>query len=116
MSIPYQTPDGYEDFPFFWVYDAGVNGTNLTNGLDYFNQYVYIQGGWGDFFMRRAVGWGNVLNPSGGQFQLRDAQKRNMSSDPININAVGDDFAFPDEVSYPETSLIQFDLYDVLVA
>jgi hypothetical protein len=108
----YEPPDGYEDLPFIWVYDA----TALTNGTNALNQFVYIKGGWGDFIMRRVVGIASVVNPVGGSFQLRDSQKRNMSSEPIQIGTVGDDLAFPNEVYYPETSIIQFDLYDVLKA
>lgn len=111
-TIPYEPPEGYEDYPFLWIYDA----SGLTDGLDYLNQFVYIEGGWGDFYMRRVVGIAGVVDPAAGQYQLRDAQKRTMSSDPLLIGSVSDDLAFPNEVLYPETSIIQFDLYDILKA
>lgn len=113
-TIPYEPPQEYEDFPFLWIYDA----SGLTNGNNYQNQFVYIEGGWGDFIMRRAVGFKGVLNPADGTFQLRDSQKRNMSSEPLYVGGAGanDDYAFPNEVPYPETTIIQFDLFDILKA
>jgi len=106
----YTPPEGYQDFPFTWAFD----GSALTDGTNALNQFVYIQGGWGDFIMRRCVGLASVVNPVGGSFQLRDAQKRPLSSDPVLIGSINDDLAFPNELLYPETSVIGFDLYDVL--
>ena len=48
----YTPPRGAYDQPFTWVFDA----TALTDGRDALNQFVYIQGGWGDFILRRVVG------------------------------------------------------------
>ena len=56
----YSPPPGYFDLPFTWVYDA----SQLTNGLPYPNQYVYLQGGYGDFVLRRIVGLSRILDPS----------------------------------------------------
>ena len=110
----YAPPQGYEDFPFIYAFDGAAAG--LVNGSNALNQYIYIQSGWGDFIMRRCVGLANVIAPAGGSFQLRDSQNRPLSSDPILIGSVNDDLAFPDEVVYPETTKIGFDLYDVLLA
>jgi len=107
----YTPPDGYEDFPFTYVFD----GTGLVDGSDALNQYVYIQGGWGDFIMRRCVGLATVVNPTaGGSFLLKDSQNRPLSSDPIVIGSVNDDLMFPNELYYRETSKIGFDLHNVL--
>jgi hypothetical protein len=105
----YRAPDGYEDTPFTWAFD----GTNLIAGVNALNQYVYIQRGLGDFIMRRCVGLATVISPATGSFQLRDSQKRSLG-DPMFIGQVNDDLMFPNEVLYPETSLIGFDLYSVL--
>jgi hypothetical protein len=106
----YSAPDGYEDYPFTWAYD----GTILTDGQNALNQFVYIQGGWGDFIMRRCAGLGSVVNPAGGSFLLRDSQNRPLASDPVLIGSVNDDLMFPNEVPYRETTKISFDLYNVL--
>lgn len=110
----YAPPDGYEDFPFLYVFDGAAVG--LVNGSTSLNNFIYIQSGWGDFIMRRCVGMAAVVNPSGGSFQIRDSQNRPLSSEPILIGNVDDDLAFPVEVPYPETTKISFDLYDVLLA
>jgi len=110
----YSPPEGYEDFPFLYVFDGAAAG--LVNGTTSLNNFIYIQSGWGDFIMRRVVGLASVINPTGGSFQIRDSQNRPLSSDPVLIGTVNDDLAFPVEVPYPETTKISFDLYDVLLA
>lgn len=110
----YRTPDGFQDFPFTWAYDATQLATfpQISQAL---NQYVYILGGWGDFVMRRCVGLSTVVSKGeGGMYLIRDSQKRPLASDPTNISATFlDDLLFPNEIIYPETSIIGFDLYGI---
>jgi hypothetical protein len=110
----YSTPRGYQDFPFIWAFD----GTTLIKagvvaGFDSLNNSIYILGGWGDFIMRRCVGLSTVLNSGIGSFLIRDSQKRPLASDPtITPPILDDDFMFPNELFYPETSIIGFDLFN----
>ncbi len=41
----YTPPPGYYDLPFIWAFDAA----NLTDGINYLNNLVYIKGGYGPF-------------------------------------------------------------------
>jgi len=114
MRQMYSTPRGYQDFPFIWAFDGSslISG-GVVAGFNALNQGVYIQGGWGDFVLRRCVGLSTVLFASVGSFQLRDSQKRPLSSDAILTPPIlDDDFLFPNELFFPETSIIGFDLFD----
>lgn len=103
----YSPPAGFYDQPFTYIYD----GTGLTNGNNYRNQSVLIQRGFGDFILRRAVGWNQVV-PSG-SFQLYDPSLNPIQSAPIQA-ANAAELPFTREVLYPEqNSVIRFDLFSV---
>jgi hypothetical protein len=107
----YTPPEGYYDQPFIFVF----NGDNLTNGLNYLNNTVDMDPAVGEFICRRVAGIQSIVNPSGGQFQMRDNQSRYLQSLPVDAQGT-DEIAFPDGIPYDPTGAIRFDLYDVLVA
>lgn len=111
MPLLYTPPEGYYDEPFIFVYDA----SSLSNGQNALNQYVNMDPGIGDFICRRVAGLQSVVNPSGGQFQMRDNQLRYLQSVPLDAQGT-DEIAIPDGVWYSKTGAIRFDLYDILVA
>src|SRR5579862_8600464 len=118
----YTPPAGYYDLPFTWLYD----GSALTDGKDALNQFVYLQGGYGDFILRRMVGFDRLLEAAtttdptvGGRFQTRDRYKAPMQSAPEFAMTRSPTFAKPDwgiphEELFPETGQLSFDLYNVL--
>ena len=105
----YSPPEGFYDLPFTYVYD----GTGLVDGSNAAKQFVYIEGGLGDFILRRVVGLDTVINPVGGQFQIEDDFLRYIQSDPCFVNGGGELVIAP-ETRYRETGAIRFDLYNVL--
>lgn len=124
---PYQPPDGYYDQPFTWVFD----GDDLTDGIDALNRFVYIQGGYGTFILRRIVGfdrvlqtWTNTVALAGGKFRTYDRFGTPMQSAPVyadgfptGIASAGpSELGIAPEEEYPETGKIAFDLYSVLKA
>jgi FG-GAP repeat len=106
----YTPPDGFDDLPFTYVF----NGDDLVDGTDARNQLVYIEGGLGDFILRRVVGLDTVVNPVGGQFQIEDDFLRYIQADPVFVNGGGELPIVP-ELRYRELGAIRFDLYNVLV-
>jgi hypothetical protein len=101
----YTPPEGYYDLPFIWTYNASA----LTPGTAYPNQYVYLQGGYGDFILRRIVGLNRVLNPTTGQYQIRDNANNYIEEFPV-YGTSADDIAIAPELRYQETGAIKFDL------
>src|ERR1700722_16519049 len=109
MEKLYSPPQGTFDLPFTWVFDA----SSLVDGQTYRNLFVYLQGGYGDFVLRRIVGLSRVLDPLAGQFQIHDGGQRDyLESDPENAQNA-DDIGVVPEANYKELSAIKFDLYNV---
>lgn len=109
MSRLYTPPTGYYDLPFTWAFDASA----LTDGTSYPNQYVYLQGGYGDFLLRRIVGLSRVLDPSTGTYLIRDASSNPTQQVPI-FGGSADDIGLSHELLYPELGEIKFDLGAIL--
>ncbi|MBF6570547.1 MAG: hypothetical protein IVW54_16895 [Candidatus Binataceae bacterium] len=121
----YSPPKGSYDMPYSWIYNLG---STPPDNSDLLNQFVYIQGGYGDFIMRRVVGMSRVLEQAvygppirGGQYRLYDRQKNAMSSVPLYSYSAGpgtsvgeQDFGICPEELYKETGRIAFDLFDIL--
>lgn len=119
----YSPPKGTYDMPYSWIYNLG---STPPDNSDLLNQFVYIQGGYGDFVLRRVVGMSRVLEAysggfpvSAGRYRLYDRDKNALSSVPLyawsNANGVNEqDFGICPEELYPETGNIRFDLYDIL--
>lgn len=118
----YRPPENRYDLPFTWVFD----GTALTDGQDYRKLVVYMQGGYGDFVLRRFLGFNRLLldynDPpaaQGGQFQIFDAQGAPLQAAPIYpghtsfFRTIAQWGVVP-ELIYPELSTIKFDLFRVL--
>lgn len=106
----YQPPPGFYDLPFTWVYDAN----SLTDGLDYFNQFIYLLGGYGDFILRRVVGLNRILRDDGtGLFQIRDGDGDFMQSAPT-VAVSADQMIIAPEAYYKEQRAIRFDLQKIL--
>jgi len=111
MQRTYRPPPGFYDLPFTWVFEA----SGLTDGSNALNQQVYVEGGLGDFWLRRVAGLGSVVAPGAGKFQIRRASAEFLESEPVFASTIGkDDLPVIPEEKYPETSNIRFDLYDVL--
>lgn len=109
----YETPEGYYDVPYAYAFDA----SSLTDGANYPNLSILIQRGFGDFVLRRIAGIQGVVNPSVGQYQIRDAQMYYFQTKPVYAGGGGiDDYPITPEKVYPETNAIRFDLYDILRA
>src|SRR5271166_5673871 len=108
----YQPPSGYYDQPFYYIFDAST----LTDGSNAPNLSISLDPGIGDFIMRRAVGWSNVVNASsGGKYLLKDYSKNPLAGAPLFVNGTlpFDDGVYPREQFYPAKGKIPFDLYVV---
>ena len=107
---PYITPSGTYDLPFFWIFDASgfADGTNQPNSS------IYLQGGYGDFQLRRIVGMDRFLAADGtGKFQIQRASKGSyIQSDPVQAPN-SPELAITPEEPYLETGKIWFDLYGI---
>ncbi len=106
----YTPPPGFYDLPFTWTYDA----SQLTDGNDYQNQFIYLLGGYGDFMLRRIVGLSQILNPATGQYQIRkrDSGEYIQSERTYAANAFQNYYC--PEIPYRELGNIRFDLYKIL--
>jgi hypothetical protein len=106
----YTPPPGFYDLPYTYAFNA----SNLVNGNNYPNQQVYIQGGYGDFGVRRVVGLNKILAANGtGSFQLmRASQGVYQSSNPVQAPNTPELAIVPEEW-YPETGQIGFDLFGI---
>jgi len=119
MSQQYTPPAGFYDLPFMWIFDS--EDEHLTDGNDYPNLQVYIQGGYGDFILRRVVGLDRVLDTADtppGRFQLREfngdfIQEFPVYAGGVTPGVVGIDLAILPERIYKETGQIRFGLYNV---
>ena len=105
----YTPPPGYYDLPFVWTFDAA----NLTDGINYLNNLVYIKGGYGPFVMRRVVGLSRLLNSTTGQYRIRDRDLNDIESGNV-FGVSADDLGILPELVYPETGGIRFDLLKLL--
>lgn len=101
--------------PFTWAYDA----SNLTDGADAFNQFVYLLGGYGDFVLRRVVGISRCLAPTG-TYQIRRRDASYIQQGPIiggtafaDGGGADDLMILPEEI-YPELGSVRFDLTNIL--
>lgn len=105
----YTPPPGTYDLPFTWAFDASA----LMDGQSYLNNLVYIKGGYGEFVMRRIVGLSRILNPTTGQYQIRDGMLNNIEQAPL-FGSSADQNAILPELIYPEQGGIRFDLFNLL--
>lgn len=109
MLRAYAPPPGYLDQPFSYIFD----GSNLTDGSNPHNNLVYVEGGLGDFILRRIVGFDTVLNPATGQFQVEDDFLRFIQGDPVFVQGGGEVPIIP-ELRYRELGAVRFDMNHVL--
>ncbi len=103
----YTPPPGFIDLPFIWAFD----GSELTDGENYRNLFVYLIGGYGNFILRRVAGLDRVLNPSG-TYQIKDRNNLPWQSDPV-VAGGSKDLMIAPELEFPETGFIRFDLANV---
>jgi hypothetical protein len=109
-SMIYTPPPGYYDLPYTYAFDAST----LANGSNYPNQQVYIQGGYGDFAVRRTVGLNRILATDGtGKFQLMRASAGVYQSSSQIQAPNSPELAIVPEEWYPETGQIGFDLFGI---
>ena len=111
LKPTYTPPEGYFDQPFIFV----LNADDLVNGQNYPNLSIPMEQTVGEFILRRVAGIQSVVNPSGGQFQMRDNESNYLESLPVNAQGT-DELAVIPELHYDPTGAIRFDLYDVLIA
>lgn len=120
----YSPPPGSYDLPYSWIYNLG---STPPDGSDLLNQFVYIQGGMGDFVLRRIVGLSRVLEPYGmggppvtaGQYRIYDRNRTPLQGSPIygwmnNGGNTEQDIGVVPEEFFPGTGNIRFDLYRIL--
>lgn len=107
---PYQTPEGYTDFPFTYVFDA----TGLTDGVTINNLSKPTQGD-SDFILRQILGMDTVVDTAanGGKVQMYNASKSKMTSAPIIAPA---SWPILPEKRYKYNEEITFDLQKTLRA
>src|SRR5450631_3410038 len=79
----YETPAGFRDFPFIYVYD----GSGLVNGVNAYSQRVRIDGT-ADFILRAIFGFRYVLAVATGKFPFKNYWGSYCSSAPMIMNAV----------------------------
>ena len=110
IEQPYQTPQGYVDFPFAYVYD----GTGLTDGQTYFNVTKQLQGD-SEFILRRIVGVPTVVASAaaGGRFNYKNSSGSYTAGNPGTGIAFKDVWPVVPEKRYAANRQIVFDLFDV---
>jgi hypothetical protein len=110
IEQPYQTPQGYIDSPFAYVYD----GTGLTDGATYQSIGKQLQGD-SDFILRRIVGVPNVIASSqaGGRFNYKNPSQTYAAGNPGAGIAFNNCWPVVPEKIYAANRQITFDLYDV---
>jgi len=108
---PYITPPGTYDLPFTWAFDA----SDFVDGTNHPNSSIYLQGGYGDFQLRRIIGMNRILAADGtGKFQVQRASKGSyIQSDPVQAPNSPELPITPEE-PYLETGKIWFDLLGIL--
>ena len=119
----YSPPSGSYDMPYSWIYNLGATP---PDGSDLLNQFVYIQGGQGDFVMRRIVGLSRVLEPYGmggppvtaGRYRIYDRNNTPLQASPLYgwMSGGGNteqDIGIVPEEFYKATGRIGFDLYRI---
>jgi hypothetical protein len=110
IEQPYQTPPGFVDSPFAYVYD----GTQLTDGVSYQSVTKQLQGD-SDFILRRIIGVPNVIASaaSGGRFNYRNASQSYSAGNPGAGICFNNVWPVVPEKAYPKNTQIVFDLYNV---
>ncbi len=98
IDPPYQTPDGFVDWPYVYVFNAAV----LVDGTSPRNLSLQVQGD-ADFILRRITG----LHTVGQALQYRNASQSNAFSAPARL---GRNMGVVPEKLYPRNSLIGFDI------
>lgn len=119
----YSPPPGTYDMPYSWIYNLG---STPPDGNDLLNQFVYVQGGQGDFILRRIAGLSRVLEPylmggppvTAGRYQIYDRYHAPLQASPIfgwmnNGGNIEQDLGIVPESPYPQTGRIGFDLYRI---
>jgi hypothetical protein len=118
-DLKYQTPAGYVDDFFGYVFDAD----NLPDGADYHGNVVPIEAD-SDFVLRKIDGMGTILKGVAGvngQWWLKDAGGAHVSAAPIFCQNMAiapplpayDSEAVLPERTYPASGAIRFDLLAV---
>lgn len=109
-DLNYQTPPGYADESFIYVYDAGA----LVAGVDYLNLFVDVADT--DFVLRKIDGQGSILAGAGSRYQVRDKNQREFYQKPLypaTLFTAPSSRAVLPEVLYSRGSQIGFDLYQI---
>ena len=106
----YQTPQGYVDFPFVYVYDASA----LADASSYHDLTLQLQGD-AEFVLRSIKGVPNcVAAAPNGRFNYRNPSQSYPNSVPSSGFVPGvNEWVLPEKV-WPQKSYIYFDLYNVL--
>jgi hypothetical protein len=110
IEQPYNTPAGYVDSPFMYVYDA----TALTDGATYNQVTKQLQGG-SEFILRRIIGVPTVVGPAsaGGRFNYKNASGSYAAGNAASGICFNNVWPVVPEKKYAQNRQITFDLYGV---
>lgn len=109
LEESYRTPPGFQDRPFFYVYDA----TGHTDGLAQLLNISKALQGDSDFILRSIMGVPTVVGTgaNGGRFRLKNSSgSYAMSAQIVTPN----NYSIVPEKLYKYNESIQFDLYQTL--
>jgi hypothetical protein len=115
IEEPYQTPEGYLDFPFAYVFDA----TGIADGqAQVMNLTKQLQGD-SDFILRRIVGMGNCLatRANGGKWDYKNPSQSYAMGNGGTTGIVHQaNWVVVPEKKFSYNTNINFDLYNTLRA
>lgn len=115
IADTYQTPAGYKDFPYIYVFD----GHALVSGQTYRNLSVRMDGE-AEFILRGIFGWETIMGVAS-KFQYRNNHNSYKFSAPMIVSGqlgafstVPAPFPVVPEERYAPNGAISFDLYGVV--
>lgn len=114
IEEPYQTPPGFLDQPFAYVFD----GSQLADGAGEIQNNIININADSDFILRHIAGVPTCVNTpqSGGRFNFRNASGSYANGNPSSGIAFPPNWPVVPEKLYPHNSQLAFDLYQTLRA
>ena len=113
IEEPYHVPDGYQDFPFAYVFQP----SSLTTGNNYLDIQVALQGD-SDFILRRITGVTSVVDTSanGGRWNYKNPSRQYANGNPTTGIVAFKNWPVVPEKLFKYNEAIWIDLYDVNVS
>lgn len=114
IEAPYQTPEGYVDFPFAYVYNTSAFADGQAQVLNISQQ---LQGD-SDFILRAIRGVRTTVDTAanGGRFNYKNASSSYAFGNPSAGIVVPNNWVVLPEKTYKINTQINFDLYKTLRA